>query len=384
MVVSPSKISSKTQSYFFDASLYTHAELLPFEQQHIFRETWLYVGHADVLMQSGNVRAIDIAGTSVLLIRDSDEQLQAFHNVCPHRAALFCSEPGAYQLSHLVCPYHAWTYSLEGDLVGVPQEGRFSPDFCRADYSLVPVRLEQWQGFVFVCFADEAPPLEQYLGRIPTELRGHCTPDSQLLVQKQYQVQCNWKNYHDNTLCDYHVAIAHRTTLDAVQGPVHKYQHDFDSFVNLLYTPITEDWLSENHVLESLNDRSRYGFYTFGIFPNLHLVALPDASLAWLRIDPITVDTSVINLEIYGVPELSPPIDRLVQNFEDFMLEDVAITEAVQRGYASGAYHSGPANQLEDRITHQQQIIRQFLQAGLERDRAFVQPSLANLLLKLP
>jgi phenylpropionate dioxygenase-like ring-hydroxylating dioxygenase large terminal subunit len=382
MVVSPSKISSKTQSYFFDASLYTYAELLPFEQQHIFRKTWLYVGHADVLMQSGNVRAIDIAGTSILLIRDSDQHLNAFHNVCPHRASLLCP-PGVHELNHLVCPYHAWTYSLEGDLVGVPQEGRFASDFCRANYPMVTVRLEQWHGFVFVCFADEAPPLEEYLGRIPTELSGHCPPGSQLLVQKQYQVQCNWKNYHDNTLCDYHVAIAHRTTLDVVQGPIHKYQHDFDSFVNLLYTPITKDWLSENHVLESLNDRSRDGFYTFGIFPNLHLVALPDGSVAWLRIDPMTVNTSVINLEIYGAPELSPSPDRLIQNFESFTLEDVAITEAVQKGYASGAYHAGPANQLEDRIIHQQQIIRQFLQVGLECDRAFIQPGLADVLLKL-
>jgi phenylpropionate dioxygenase-like ring-hydroxylating dioxygenase large terminal subunit len=367
MVTSPSKTPSKTQSYFFDASLYTYAELLPFEQQHIFQKTWLYLGHIEELMGSGNVRAMDIAETSILLIRGSDNQLRAFHNVCPHRAALLCAKPGEYQLNHLVCPYHAWTYSLEGDLVGVPQEGRFASDFCRANYPLVQVRLEQWQGFVFSCFADDAPPLQEFLGRIPAELNKHCTPKTELLVQKQYLVRCNWKNYHDNTLCDYHVAIAHRTTLDQVQGPVSLYQHDFDPFVNLLYTPITKDWLAENHVLENLDERGRYGFYTFGIFPNLHLVALPDGSLAWLRIEPMTVDTSMIHLEVYGDPEFSPPVDQLLQNFEAFTLEDVAITENVQKGYASGAYRAGPANQLEDRITHQQQIIRQFLQAGLQR-----------------
>jgi phenylpropionate dioxygenase-like ring-hydroxylating dioxygenase large terminal subunit len=383
MVISPSKIPSKTQSYFFDAALYTHAELLPFEQQHIFRKTWLYLGHVNELMQSGNVRAIAIAETSVLLVQGQDEALRAFHNVCPHRAALFCTEPGAYQLKHLVCPYHAWTYSLEGDLVGVPQEGRFVSDFCRADYPLVQIRLEQWQGFVFICFADEAPPLQEFLGRIPAELNDHCTPDTKLLVQKQYWVQCNWKNYHDNTLCDYHVAIAHRTTLDPVQGPIQHYQHAFDPFVNLLYTPITQEWLSENNVLESLNERGRQGFYTFGIFPNLHLVALPDGSFAWLRIDPITVNTSRVSLEVYGVPEVSPSPETLLRDFEAFMIEDVALTEGVQKGYASGAYHSGPANQLEDRITHQQQIIRQFLQAGLQCDRASISPALEHILLKL-
>jgi phenylpropionate dioxygenase-like ring-hydroxylating dioxygenase large terminal subunit len=383
MVSSPSKVSSKAQSYFFDASLYTQAELLPFEQQHIFRKTWLYLGHAAELMKLGNVRAIEVAGTSILLTRGNQGQLKAFHNVCPHRAALFCTEFREYQLNHLVCPYHAWTYSLEGELVGVPQEGRFSSSFCRADYPLVQVRLEQWQGFVFVCFAAESPPLLEFLGRIPTELNGHCNSETTLLVQKEYSVQCNWKNYHDNTLCDYHVAIAHRTTLDPVQGPVSQYQHSFDLFVNLLYTPITKEWLAENQVLGSLSDRSLSGFYTFGIFPNLHLVALPDGSLAWLRLDPVTVDTTLVHLEIYGVPELSPSSDLLLQSFEAFMLEDVAITEGVQKGYASGAYHSGPANELEERIIHQQRIIRQFLQAGFDRDRALLSPALAHTLLKL-
>jgi phenylpropionate dioxygenase-like ring-hydroxylating dioxygenase large terminal subunit len=383
MVSSPSKIVSKAGQRFFDASLYTCAELFPFEQQHIFQKTWLYLGHASELMKSGNVRAIDIAGTSVLLVQGQDQPLRAFHNVCPHRAALFCSEPGLYSLNHLVCPYHAWTYNLAGDLVGVPQEGRFTDDFCRADYPLWEIRLEQWQGFLFICFADETPPLHDFLGRITTELGGHALPNIRLQVQKEYSVQCNWKNYHDNTLCDYHVAIAHRTTLDLVQGPVHRYEHEFDPFVNLLYTPITQEWLSHNRVIPTLSDRARGGFYTFGIFPNLHLVALPDGSLAWLRIEPIAVDISKVHLEIYGIPEMIPPADRLIQEFEDFMMEDVVITEAVQKGYASGVYRAGVANQLEDRIIHQQRIIRQFLQAGFQRDRALIAPHLADALLKL-
>ena len=379
MVISPS-ISRKSQSTFFAGSLYTCAALLPFEQQHIFRQTWLYVGQIETLMQSASVRAIEVAGTSILLTRSSDGSLRAFHNVCPHRAALFCPEPGHYQLKHLVCPYHAWTYNLEGNLVGVPREERFQADFCRDDYPLIPVRVEQWQDFVFVCFTDAAPSLQTFLGSIPAALNGHYTPATRLLIQKQYQVQCNWKVYHDNTLCDYHVAVAHRTTLDPIQGPVNDYQHEFDSFVNLLYTPTTSSWQSQNKILETLDDRSRSGFFTFGIFPNLHLLALPNGLIAWLRINPVTADISTVHLEIYGVPELSPPIDTLLQDFEAFMVEDIAITEGVQKGYASGAYCSGPANQLEDRITHQQQLIRQFLQAGLQRDRT-VNPDITEMIL---
>ncbi|MEP0912562.1 aromatic ring-hydroxylating dioxygenase subunit alpha [Leptolyngbya sp. GB1-A1] len=380
MVISLSNISSQKKSTFFAAPLYTSAALLTFEQQHIFRQTWLYIGRAKELMQSATVRAIEVAGTSVLITHGKDGNLRAFHNVCPHRAALFCSEAGLYQLKHLICPYHAWTYSLEGDLVGVPREERFASEFCRSDYPLTPVRLEQWQDFVFLCFSDAAPPLIEFLGSIPAALNEHFTPQTTLLLQKQYSVQCNWKVYHDNTLCDYHVAVAHRTTLDVVQGPVSRYQHEFDAFVNLLYTPTIKDWRSQNPVLAELNDRSREGFFTFGIFPNLHLLALPNGVIAWLRIDPVSVDQSLLNLEIYGVPELSPSIDQLSQDFESFTAEDMAITESVQRGYASGAYHSGPVNQLEDRIVHQQQIIWQYLQAGLQRDQSSVSSEIAALL----
>lgn len=355
----------KTNKFFTD-SVYTSTELLEFEQQQIFRQTWLYIGRVDELMHSSNVRVIEVAGTSVLLTR-SRHGIKAFYNVCPHRAALFRSEPGHYQLKRLVCPYHAWTYNLEGNLIGVPKEERFGADFCRADYSLISIRLEQWQNFVFICFSDEAPALQEFLGRIPRELDKHITSATQLLVQKQYQVQCNWKVYHDNTLCDYHVAVAHRTTLDPIQGSVDCYEHEFDLFVNLLYTPTTKMWRSQNRVLEHLSDRSRQGFFTFGIFPNLHLLALPNGLMSWLRIDPVTVDTSSIHLEIYGVPELIST--DVLQEFEAFMAEDIAITEGVQKGYASGVYRSGPVNQLEDRIAHQQQLIWQFLQAGLQRDR---------------
>ncbi|WP_206602811.1 aromatic ring-hydroxylating oxygenase subunit alpha [Leptolyngbya ohadii] len=380
MMSSLSDRPTQAQSRFFAGSLYTSAALLPFEQQHIFRQTWLYIGQEQELIQSGTVRMLEVAGSSILITRGKDGNLRAFHNVCPHRAALFCSEPGSHQLKHLVCPYHAWTYSLEGDLVGVPREGRFSEDFCRSDYALMPIRLELWQNFIFICFSEAAPPLHDFLGGIPTALSNHFTPETTLLTKQQYLVNCNWKAYHDNTLCDYHVAVAHRTTLDVIQGPVNRYQHKFDTFVNLLYTPTTADWQTQNPVLEGLDDRSRNGFFTFGIFPNLHLLALPNGLVAWLRIDPLTVDTCLLNSEIYGIPALCRSIDQVTQEFDAFTQEDIAITEGVQRGYASGVYRSGPVNQLEDRIAHQQQMIWQFLQAGLERDRSSVHPEVAAVL----
>jgi phenylpropionate dioxygenase-like ring-hydroxylating dioxygenase large terminal subunit len=358
-------IQSADPSTFFGGALYTEPELLPFEFAHIFRRTWLYLGDRTHLFQSGNVLATDVSHQSILLLQDHIDQIRAFYNVCPHRASLLCPDAGSHQLKHLVCPYHGWVYNLQGQLMGMPREEQFPDSFCLQDFPLTEVRVEQWQGFIFICFDQDAPTLSEFLGDIPTTLAGHRTTTTKLMLQKQYTVNCNWKVYHDNTLCDYHVAIAHRKTLNPVQGPVRLYEHHFNPYVNLLYTPTTPDWRSRNSVLESLPERNRQGFFTFGIFPNLHLLALPNGILAWIRLDPLTVETCVVYLEIYGIPGLSPDSEGLLQEFEAFMFEDIKITEGVQRGYASGIYHHGPINHLEDRIAHHQQLIREFLMTGL-------------------
>ena len=351
---------------FFGASLYCDPALIAIEQTRLFKRTWLYIGDTASLFASGNVLVQEVAGTSLVFVRDPRGRLQAFYNVCPHRASLLCSQAGNHQLAHLVCPYHGWVYSLQGELLGAPREERFPEGFRPQDFPLVAVRVEEWQGFAFVCFCPEAPPLLDYLGSIPTNLAQYRTLKTTLLVQKAYTVHCNWKVYHDNTLCDYHVAIAHRTTLSPVQGPIRFYEHSLEPYVNLLYSPTPASWRSDHKVLEHLPERNRQGFFTYGIFPNLHLLAFPDGVIAWIRIDPLTVDTCSVVLEIYGIPGFSPEPATLEEEFEAFMAEDMQITEGVQKGYASGAYRPGPVNSLEARIAHHQQLLHQFLLPGLE------------------
>ncbi len=348
------------ERFLLEARHYTDPALLELEYQAIFRRTWIYLGNEAQLAQSGSVLVTKVADCSILLVHTPEGELKAFHNVCPHRAAPFL-QTGSHQVKHLICPYHAWVYDLNGCLVGIPSQDRFASNFCPDDFPLYSVRVEVWEGFLFVCLDPLAPPLLEFLGSIPRIITGYRSEATQLLVCKHYPVQCNWKNYHDNTLCDYHVAIAHRETLNPVQGPIRFYEHSFDIYVNSLYTPTTKQWRAKHQVLEHLPERNRNGFFTFGIFPNLHLLILPDGIMAWIRIDPLSVNRSQVVLEIYGIPGISPSTATLVQEFENFMQEDIALTEGVQRGYASGTYRPGPVNNLEARIVHQQQLICQFL-----------------------
>lgn len=350
--------------HFFPAHFYTDPDLVPQETETIFRQTWLYVGDIEQLFKGNNVFVTEVANTSILLIKTEANLIRGYYNVCPHRASLLCPELGQHSLKQLVCPYHAWVYSLEGTLMGTPAQERFPEGFKREDYPLKSIRCEIWEGFLFISFNPNVPDLKTFLGSIPQTIQGYRLSETKQLVQQTDEVACNWKVYHDNTLCDYHVPVVHRNTLNKVQGAVRYYEHYFDTYVNLLYTPTTEQWRKNHPILDTIpSQKARNGFFTYGIFPNLHFLALPDGVLAWIRIDPLTVHSCQVHLEIYGIPNFSPPAEELSQEFAAFMKEDMAVTEMVQKGYESGGYEAGIANQLEHRILHQQALIREFLKS---------------------
>ena len=352
---------------FFGPRVYTDPALAAIEREWLFARSWQYIGDG-ARLKPGSVWATAVAGREILVVRTAAGKLEAFYNVCPHRAALLQPQPGIHDnCKHLVCPYHAWTYDLEGRLIGVPSGDRLPAHFDRAAYPLQALRCAEWSGFIFVCLDWQAPSLQELLGDIPQQLARHRRPETILLVTREYEVACNWKVYHDNTLCDYHVAIVHRQTLHRVQGPIRQYEHAFDRFANLLYTPTTAGWRSQHAALDDLEPRARQGFFTYGIFPNLHLLALPNGILSWLQILPgDAVERCRVRLEIYGIPDRSPPIDRLEREFAAFMQEDMDVAASVQRGYATGTYKPGPVHQLEARILHHQRSIRAYLLASPE------------------
>ncbi|MEM1367911.1 MAG: aromatic ring-hydroxylating dioxygenase subunit alpha, partial [Cyanobacteria bacterium P01_H01_bin.15] len=324
---------------------YVNPRWTPLEQSHIFHKTWLFVGDAKTLAP-GQAQALTIADRPLLITCSSDGTLQAFYNICPHRAALLCPEGSIKTCDRLVCPYHAWSYNLDGQLQGLPGRKRFGEPLDFRDFALKPVRLETWSDFIFVCFSGDPPDLHTFLAPIPEELGQHRQPTSQFLFTRSHLIHCNWKNYHDNTLCDYHVAIAHRQTLHQIQGPVTQYRHLFDQFTNALITPLPQAWLTQNKQAPQLSAQAAKYLYTFGIFPNLHLFAFPDGLLVWLHIEPLTSETCRVVIAAYGDPACCPPIDLLKQDFAEFMSEDIALVESVQKGYASEMYIPGPVNQL--------------------------------------
>ena len=361
---------------FLDPVFYTSAELPALEQENIFSKTWLYACHVSKVLEPGSVTVVKAAGRSLIVMRSLAGELAAFHNACPHRgAALISDQQSTKSTKCIVCPYHGWTFDTEGNLKGLPEKDRFAATVDFERLKLKSVKLETWGPLIFVSLNQNPQPLSQFLGEAAARMADFPMEQLTTLFTETYDVACNWKTFHDNGLCDYHVSIAHKHTLKDTQGSTKYYSYIFDDYVNALITPTTDIWKKENDVWDALSGAWRTQFITFGIFPNLHVYALPDGTLYVERIDPVTAHTCRVYTEVYGLPHHLDTADKLKTWYDELFEEDRAITEAVQQGYVSirqehgyNKYTPGPINSLEGRIVHQQQLVRRYLLTGMAQD----------------
>ena len=149
------------------------------EQEAIFRKTWLNVGRVEQLPRKGSyfTKELDAARTSVVMVRDMEGEVRAFHNVCRHRGNKlvwddYPREETSGVCRQFTCKYHGWRYGLEGDLTFVQQESEFF-DLDKSDFGLVSVNVDTWEGFIFVNFDPEAQPLKEYMGRLGASIEGY-------------------------------------------------------------------------------------------------------------------------------------------------------------------------------------------------------------------
>ncbi len=189
-------------------SWYSDPAVLQLEQERIFRRSWQYVGRTDELPQQGSYVATRIGDVPVLLVRDEDGALRAFLNVCRHRGSLLCEGTGTR--ATIQCPYHAWTYALDGSLTAAPRlanEGEAD----LAELGLVALPLGTWGPLVFVCPDPHATPFEEFLDGVPEQVAAAGIDVSALrfLQRSESELACNWKISVENFLECYHCQVAH-------------------------------------------------------------------------------------------------------------------------------------------------------------------------------
>ncbi|MEO1456360.1 MAG: aromatic ring-hydroxylating dioxygenase subunit alpha, partial [Pseudomonadota bacterium] len=187
------------RSLSLSADAYTEPRWVGLERDAIFAATWQWVCHVEKLRAPGRFVAVEIAGRPIAVVRDREGTLRAFYNVCKHRAHGLLQGEG--EATRIMCPYHAWTYRLDGQLVRAPHTERLT-DFDPAEICLDQVRVEEFCGFVYVNLDPEAAPLAAQSGDLAAEVL-HWAPDVERLTHAHrltYSIRSNWKNVVDNFL----------------------------------------------------------------------------------------------------------------------------------------------------------------------------------------
>ena len=189
------------------AKYYTSQDLYDLEVEHIFRREWIWVGHAQDVRHPGDYFTFDYAGEPVLVARDKTGRLNAFSNVCRHRGAIVAE--GAGNCRSFTCPYHAWTYGLDGELLGAP-EMNGTANFETDRFGLRGLRVEDWYGNIMVNFDPDGTPLSSVVGDLDPLFRKYDARDLVVTSRKVFDIPCNWKMLVENNMEAYHFLGTHK------------------------------------------------------------------------------------------------------------------------------------------------------------------------------
>jgi choline monooxygenase len=319
------------------APWYRDPRIAELERVSVFSKTWQFVGRLDQLGNKGDFLTADLAGEPLVVVRGDDGKLRAFYNVCRHHAAAVVVEPHG-SAKQFRCPYHGWTYGIDGALKGMVEfEGVC--DFDRAANGLVPIRLDTWENFVFVNLDGRAAPLQDFLGTVPKVVAPlELTTKLRYFDRRVYTLNCNWKVYVDNYLDGgYHVPHAHKGLASVIEYT----QYTIENFERacLQSSPLSSDANSAPGVAATRQGRA---FYLW-IYPNFMINAYEGVMDTNLVL-PLGVDNCAVVFDYYFAD--ITPVAQL-RNRESIAVsekvqdEDMAICDSVQRGLGSRAYIAG-------------------------------------------
>jgi choline monooxygenase len=342
------------------ARCYYSPDFYKTEIEHIFLKTWNCVGHASRIREAGDCFAFDIAGIPLLIVRGADNRIRAFANSCRHRGTRLIE--GRDSCQRIVCPYHAWTYDLDGRLLSAPTSMERTTDFELSRFPLKQVRLEEWNGFLFVNCDPDAESFLSYVGDLTELLRPYELGSLVQTWSKVYSVDCNWKNYLENARDQLHVATVHRKTFQRTV-PVTKINRELlpsngAYSVAFIKTPRTTALLDGDegfgHRPELLG-RYAEGTHTAIIYPGLYVGCAVDCAYA-LMITPTDVAHTRIEVSVIFSAEDLRRSDfetvskRYHRTFTSISDEDNAIVEAQFKGLNSPLAEPGPFSWREEGI----------------------------------
>lgn len=348
------------------AGRYADAAFAALEQERVFERTWLMVAHVDEVADPGDYRLIDQLDDRIVVVRGTDGELRAFRNTCMHRGAALVTERSGHCGRRLTCPYHSWSYDLEGRLRGYPDAENFAE--LDADcVALRAVRCETWGPLVFVNFDPDAPPLAEFLGVVAGDLSELGSMDGALGLVDHHSlhVPVNWKFPVDANIETYHVNTVHRdsaakllhqstTGIHLLPGGHSRMfirNHDGRSVADMLPFP---------PLFEGLGDLPETGTFSYHVFPNLSIVFSGRGFVFFITNWPTAPDASSYHVHFCSslAVEDDDPIGRdFAEVNRAVLLEDLSVLPGMQRSVDTGALPSVRLGYQERRIYHLHEAI---------------------------
>ena len=362
------------ESTGLDPAAYTDAEFFELEKTRVFERAWVCIGIAGDVEQSGTLLVRMVGNRSIIITRGNDGVLRGFYNSCRHRGTEL-AEADCAVANTIRCPYHRWGYGLDGTLVATPFFDQVPrSDFDKADYGLVPVRVDTWGVLLFACLDDDTPPLTQWLGDLPDRMAGYGLDDWTKRDEQALEINANWKLISENFQEYYHLTWVHPELAKVSRVEDHYRYQGAGMYCGQTTTPVSgddrDDWLVLPPAAD-LDESDQVSGRFVAIFPNVLLSVLPNH--VWvMRIDPTSPGTTTETCTLLLPPSTSAVTDSDVEPTISFWLdvnsEDIDIVERGQRGLTHGAVPPGPlAPRFEEPLHRFQNILSQcFTRQSLE------------------
>jgi choline monooxygenase len=353
------------QASTIPASWYVDPRVMELERRTVFASSWQIAGRADQVRHAGDYLSCELpGGEPVVVVRAADGLLRGFFNVCRHHAAAVVTEPQGS--SHMFrCPYHGWTYALDGALKGTPDFAGVC-DFDRAANGLVPIDVDVWEKWVFVRVGEAGSSLSAFLGaRLIVQLQQLRLGDLHWLERRRSMLDCNWKVFVDNYLDGgYHVPHLHKG-LDSVLD-YSEYTIECDERFCLQSSPMVAEGAEPGTAAVRTGDKACY----YWLYPNF-MINCYEGAMDTNLVVPCGVDRTEVIFDFYfaDVSEAAHPRNRAsIEISERIQEEDVSICSSVQRGLRSRAYTSG---RLSVRRESGEHLFHRLLHADLKAGGPF-------------
>jgi choline monooxygenase len=317
-------------SWYFDAGMYA------LECRKVFGGSWQFVGRAEQVGQPGSFLTAEVAGEPILVVRDEQGVLRAFHNVCRHRAAQVINEPCG-KATKLRCRYHGWTYDLAGRLRGIPEFDGVE-NFSKEQSGLAAMTAETWGPFLFVHQGQPAQTLADFLAPFPALTDALAIDKLHFVEQREYELECNWKVFVDNYQDGgYHVNTVHPGLAGALDYA--HYRTEIHGWNSVQISPIRP---SSDPAISKV--RTGTHAYYWWIFPNL-MVNLYQGVMDTNWVVPLGPNRCRVLFDFYFADIDSDEARRFnadsIAVAHQVQLEDLGICEEVQRGLKSRSYDTG-------------------------------------------